>query len=76
MIASAEFLDQWTLEEMPACDEGMAMLEEFARAHTEEWKIVMTKGLVDLRPEVIGIHNGLWMVFATHCNDCDKCNEC
>ncbi len=54
----------------------MAMLEEFARAHTEEWKFVMTTGLNDLRPHIIPIHNGLWIVFATHVNGCEKCNEC
>ena len=44
MIASAELLDRWTLDEMAACDEGMPLLKDFARTHTEEWKIVHGKG--------------------------------
>ncbi|MBB5060590.1 hypothetical protein HDF16_005326 [Granulicella aggregans] len=75
MIASAEFLDQWTLEDMPACDEGMALLEVFARLHTEEWKGVLAKGLIDVRPEVIGLYSERWIAFVNHCNVCDDCNE-
>jgi len=76
MIASSEFLDQWTLEDMPACDEGMALLEEFAHAHREEWKVVLAKGLVDLRPEFTGLYSQRWVAFADHCNDCGECRNC
>jgi len=34
-----EFISQWTLETMPACDEGMVLLLQFADAHPTAYRL-------------------------------------
>ena len=62
---------------LPACDESMVLVEEFAQLQTEYWKVVTGDESLIERPEVIGIYiTNPWIAFADHSSECDKSNEC
>ena len=72
---SQEVFDQrWKLEDMPACEEGMALLFRFSKAHPKEYATLKPNDLLDFRnSRFVGIME--WDNFVAHCSTCDHCNE-
>lgn len=69
-----EFIGQWELEDIPACDEGMALLMAFAETHPGAYRLAFTRGLYgDPHPMVKNIRK--WHAYAEHVSTCPKCNE-
>ena len=43
-----EFISQWTLETMPACDDGMKLLLQFADAHPNAYRLAEQRGFTEM----------------------------
>ena len=68
------FDSQWKVEEMPACDEGMALLRQFAIAQPEAFAFVQPCDFEQLDNSAFaGIAE--WEALAEHSHGCDKCNK-
>lgn len=74
-MTQTEFNDQWSIEELPACDRGMELLKHFAESHPEiplheirmlSWKIEVDAFLAA---------DPLLRAYARHVGDCPDCNE-
>jgi hypothetical protein len=64
-------LNLWSLEEMPACDEGMELARSFLVSAGEAVSRVQNEDPEHLRMEV----NVQYDAFIRHCAECPKCNE-
>lgn len=69
-----EFIGQWELEDIPACDEGMALLMAFAEAHPGAYRLAFTRGL-DSDPHPMLQNLAKWKAYAEHVSACRNCNE-
>ena len=69
-----EFVGQWSLDDIPACDEGMALLLDFAEAHPGVYRLGFVRGFDgDPHPMVKNLRK--WKAYAVHVSACPKCNE-
>jgi hypothetical protein len=69
-----EFSSQWNMESMPACNEGMALLLDFADAHPSAYRLAEQRGFTELRHPMFGML-ARWKAYADHVSTCSKCNE-
>jgi hypothetical protein len=69
-----EFISQWTMETMPACDEGMALLLQFADAHPSAYRLAEQRGFTKTTHPMFDTL-AKWKAFAQHVSTCSKCNE-
>jgi hypothetical protein len=69
-----EFISQWTMETMPACNEGMALLLQFADAHPSAYRLAEQRGFTEMTHPVFDML-AKWKAFANHVSTCPKCNE-
>lgn len=70
-ISHKALLGLWSLEEMPACDEGMRFARSFLISAGEAISSVDTDDPEHLRMEF----NVQYDAFVRHCAECPKCNE-
>lgn len=69
-----EFVGQWETEDIPACNEGMSLLLQFAEAHPSAYRLAFVRGLGgDPHPMVKNLPK--WKAYAAHVSTCPKCNE-
>ena len=59
---------------MPACDEGMALLLVFAKAHPGVYRLAFVRGF-DGDPHAMVKNLPKWKARAEHVSACPKCNE-
>ena len=68
------FLEQWDLEPIPACEEGMRLLHQFWEKHPDSYAYLRPQDFVELNsPAFSGIPE--WDAFAHHFATCRNCNE-
>lgn len=62
----------WELEDVPACEKGLALLQRFAEVHPDAFE--RDGGFVDLNhPNLETLPE--WNDFASHCTSYDHCKE-
>ena len=69
-----QFIAQWELEDMPACDRGMILLMDLADAHPIAYEMARKQGFGNLTHPIFQ-KLPRWIVFAEHYNSCPNCNE-
>ncbi len=70
----ADFIAQWDLEAIPACEEGMKLLQQFAEKHPDVYQSLRPEDFIELNnPRLSDIPE--WNAFAGHCSTCEDCNE-
>ena len=69
-----EFVGQWALEDIPACDEGISLLFDFAQAHPGVYRLAFVRGF-DGDPHPMVKSLAKWKAYAEHVSACPKCNE-
>jgi hypothetical protein len=69
-----EFISQWTIETMPACNEGMALLLAFADAHPSAYRLAEQRGFTEMTHPMFGML-ARWKAYADHVSTWPKCNE-
>jgi hypothetical protein len=69
-----EFVRQWSLEDISACNEGRTLLVAFAEAHPGACRLAFNRGL-DGDPCPMVQNLAKWKVYAEHVSACPKCNE-
>jgi len=69
-----EFISQWTMETMPACDDGMRLLLQFADAHPNAYRLAEQRGFTEMTHPMFDML-AKWRAFAQHVSTCPKCNE-
>jgi hypothetical protein len=69
-----EFISQWTLETMPACDDGMRLLLQFSDAHPSAYRLAEQRGFTEMTHPMFGML-ARWKAYADHVSTCQKCNE-
>jgi hypothetical protein len=69
-----EFISQWNMETMPACDDGMRLLLQFADAHPNAYRLAQQRNFTEMTHPMF---NALakWRAYAVHVSACPKCNE-
>jgi ferredoxin len=73
-MTEQEFIAQWDMENMPACDEGMALLKLFADRHPDSYKFVRPQDFSESNnPAFAAIPE--WDAFTEHCSSCETCRE-
>ena len=72
--AFQQFLSQWSLEDIPACNVGMLHLMRFAQAHPAMFELAQKRNLID-PPQPFVQSNQLWRAFVAHCTECHDCKE-
>jgi hypothetical protein len=70
----SEFVSQWTMETMPACDEGMRLLLQFADAHPNAYRLAEQRGFTEMTHPMFRTL-AKWRAYADHVSTCQKCNE-
>ena len=69
-----EFVGQWSLDDIPACDVGMSLLFDFAEAHPGVYRLAFVRGLIgDPHPMAKNLRK--WKAYAEHVSSCPNCNE-
>jgi hypothetical protein len=66
------FVGNWTMETMPACDEGMKLLWRYAVANPTAYELALQRRFLDPPPMA---RTKLWQAFAEHASTCADCNE-
>lgn len=74
MLRLREFVGQWELEDIPACNQGMSLLMDFAEAHPNAYHLALVRGLGG-SPHPIVKALPKWKAYAEHVSTCPKCNE-
>lgn len=69
-----EFISQWTMETMPACDDGMKLLLQFADTHPNAYRLAQQRNFAEMTHPMFDML-AKWKVFAEHVSTCPKCNE-
>ena len=69
-----QFISQWDMETIPACDEGMTLLLQFAEAHPTAYQWADQRNFIELTHPMFA-KLPKWMAFARHVSTCPKCNE-
>ncbi|WP_263418686.1 hypothetical protein [Terriglobus albidus] len=70
-----QFNDQWSIEELPACDTGMELLKHFSDAHPEiAAHVLRLLAWADQVDEFIAA-DPLWNAYTRHVGQCPHCNE-
>jgi len=74
-LSQSQFNDQWSIEELPACDTGMELLKHFAESHPElsiqDLRMLAWADQVDEFIE----SDQLWQAYTRHVGECPHCNE-
>jgi len=74
-LLDEHFREQWSYaEEIPACDEGLILLQVFAEAHPAAYQLALQKGFVDLTHPGFG-RMAKWLAYSQHWSTCEMCNE-
>jgi len=62
------------MDNVPACDEGLALLKVFADAHPGAYHLAAQRGFMDpTHPMFAQLF--MWKAYAQHVSTCPKCNE-
>ena len=69
-----QFPGQWLPEDVPACDEGLELLWQFAQRYPSLYALAEKAGFLDPTHPAFA-KNEAWRLFAQHCSTCPKCNE-
>jgi len=69
-----EFISQWDTENIPACNEGMALLLEFADSHPNAYRLAQQRGFTEMTHPMFRTL-AKWKAYADHVSACPKCNE-
>jgi hypothetical protein len=69
-----EFISQWTLETMPACNDGMRLLLQFADAHPAAYRLAQQRNFTEMTHPMFNTL-AKWRAYAVHVSSCPKCNE-
>ena len=70
-IDNKTFLGLWTLEDLPACDQGMEFARTFLTSCGEGVDRVGVEEPADRMAQI----NAAYTAFVEHVGDCDNCNE-
>lgn len=71
----ATFLEQWDLESIPTCEEGMRLLYQFSEKYPGSYAYLRPQDFVELNnPAFSDIPE--WDAFAQHAANCQSCNKC
>ena len=69
----ADFLSQWRIDSIPACDAGMRLLYEFATSQPASFAWLMPRGFIADEPRMK--NSAQWRAFSDHMRTCPNCNE-
>ena len=69
-----EFVEKWSFETIPQCDDGIALLEHFAETHPDAYRFMRPEDFVDLNNAAFS-EIPEWDAFAEHCSNCDRCKR-
>ncbi|WP_158788615.1 hypothetical protein [Granulicella sp. L46] len=69
-----EFISQWTLETVPAGDDGMKLLLQFADANPAAYRLAEQRGFTEMTHPMFNTL-AKWRAYAVHDSTCPKCNE-
>ena len=73
-MTQEEFNAQWTLDELPACDEGMRLLKAWSDVDPRAVDYIPSAGAMDLDREDLD-DSPEWRAYAAHVVACDDCDE-
>jgi hypothetical protein len=66
-----QFVSQWQTEDIPACDEGVSLLLDFAEAHPSSYRLALVRGL-DGDPHPMVRNLAKWKAYAQHVSTCPE----
>ncbi len=73
-MSDEEFAMQYSLDDLPACKDGMALLKRFAETYPTVYAFVRPEDFLDLHNDAfVGMPE--WDAFAQHCGACTACHE-
>lgn len=73
LAAFPDFISQWSMDDMPACETGMHLLHEFSLAQPSSFALVKRFDFVGDDRRIAASQK--WKAFLNHRNDCPDCNE-
>ncbi|WP_442308052.1 hypothetical protein [Terriglobus sp. YAF25] len=74
-MTQTDFNNQWSIDELPACDFGMELLKHFADMHPELTTSHIRRLAWTEEVDPFTAADPLWMAYTRHVADCPHCND-
>ncbi|WP_263419424.1 hypothetical protein [Terriglobus albidus] len=74
-MTQVEFNEQWSVDELPACDTGMELLKHFADMHPEFTASYIRRLAWADEVDTFTAADPLWTAYVRHVSDCPHCND-